>query len=63
MLTVTLSSGYSVQVEPGTYVVQFYSFGAWHNLCTFPGTEAGYEQAVLVNSHLDDPNSQVICLH
>jgi len=56
-LTVTLSSGYPVKAAVGSYVVQFWTGGKWHNLAIFPGTEEGYEMAVLVSSHLVEDSS------
>ena len=62
MLTVTLSSGYPVKAVVGSYVVQFCTNDKWHNLAVFPGTEEGYEMAILVSSHLEE-NSQIVQLH
>lgn len=61
-LIVTLSSGYPVKAAVGSYVVQFWTGGKWHNLAVFENTEEGWEMASLVANHLVE-DSQTIRLH
>ena len=53
MLTLTLASGKKVTIEKGSYVVQVWYNGMWHNVAAFPNTVDGAALATSVMDHID----------
>ena len=53
MLNITLANGEKVSIERGSYVIQAWYNGMWHNLCAFPNTKAGQAMAASVIEHVD----------
>ena len=52
-LTLTLANGKKVTIEKGSYVVQVWYNGMWHNVCAFPYTKDGAALAASVMDHID----------
>lgn len=52
-LIITLANGKKVTIEKGSYVVQIWYNGMWHNVCAFPNTVDGATLAASVIDHLD----------
>ena len=51
-LTITLGTGKKVPIEKGSYVVQAWYNGMWHNVAAFPHTAVGADLAASVVEHI-----------
>ena len=52
-LNIGLANGTTVQTDRGSYVIQKWWNGMWHNLAVFPNTNEGKAMAGLLVEHLD----------
>lgn len=54
MLSVTLKSGETIQVERLSYAVEEWCSGKWQVIQCFPGTKEGYEKAFTLMNKTDN---------